>query len=513
MESPMTPLASSSTDEPVIDKPGWAPLPRWTLWAAGYAILLCALYLAWDYNFVDHSSELVDLGKIAGYGVAGFLMWLLVTTLMFGGWVAAIIALRGRSLSDVWIPVAGLTLMIYVAFMMVYPATAIDVYIYAARSHLLTGYGLNPSTVAPSRFWDIDPFVHFASREWSTEVSPYGPLWNLVAAPATAFDGDNIRTSILLFKGITVAAIVAIGVLIHEITRIHRPAFAVAAAVTWLWCPVVLWEGIANSHNDVILLLPVLAALWCWHRGYLGWVVPLIVVSALIKIVTLMILPVAVAAIVSAVGFNRRLLQVAWQSALLSLAAAWVAFAPFYDIQGVVDAVQSQRGIWVTSPALLLDRISKSQGWGLDVRSWYEEFSMVLIIVITMVGTVVAWKRPGLLPRIGFEQFFWFLLLATTNLRPWYGLWLIAVVAILPLGFTWLRAGAWIVAAQFSYALGAWVRHWFDMSSLEHDSLNFAISLGPVLLVIAWWALHSVTSRKHDRDLEMSTSHVEPSSG
>lgn len=503
----------SSTEVHTADKSGWASLPNWTLWAAGYTILLSTLYLVWAYNFLDHYSELVDLGKIDGNSVAGFVLWLVVTTLMFAGWALAILAVRGRTFSEVWLPVTGLTILIYSAFMFVYPATAIDVYIYAARSHLLTDYGLNPSTVAPRQFWDIDPFVQFASWEWSSDVSPYGPMWNIIAAPATAFDGDNIRTSVLLFKGIAVAAIAGIGVLIHEIIRHHRPGFAVAGAVTWLWCPIVLWEGIGNGHNDVILLLPVLAALWCWYRGYLGWVVPLIVVSALIKIVTLIVLPAAVVAIIGSVGFNRRLLHVTWQSALLSILAAWVAFAPFYDIAGAIDAVRSQRDIWVTSPALVLDRIDKSQGWGLDVRAWYDELSTVLIITIAVAGTVAAWKRPQLLPRIAFEQFFWFLLLATTNLRPWYGLWLIAVVAILPLGFTWLRAIAWVVGAQFSYAIGAWIRHWFGLDVVEREVLNFLIALGPVLIVTVWWAKNTINARNSGRTAEVTATPAEPYSG
>ena len=59
----------------------------------------------------------------------------------------------------------GISALALVSFALVYPATAIDVYIYAARSHLLTDYGLDPSTVSPDRLWDFDAYVQYASQE------------------------------------------------------------------------------------------------------------------------------------------------------------------------------------------------------------------------------------------------------------------------------------------------------------------------------------------------------------
>ena len=508
MISPLSEPTPSSTRASTEDKYIRASLPRWSLWVAGYVIFLCSLYLLWTYNFLEHYDTLVDIWQIAGESRLAFTLWLIVQGLMFGSWVVAILCLRGRSLRDVWLPVIGITGLIYAAFLFVYPATAIDVYIYAARSHLLTDYGFNPSTFAPVELWDTDPFVHYASGEWGSRVSPYGPLWNLIAAPATAFDGESIRTSILLLKSITILSALGIGYLLYATVRIHRPELALSAAIGWLWCPVVLWEGIANSHNDVILMLPLIAALWCWYRGYLGWVVPLIVLSALIKIVTLMVLPVAAVTILAQVGFNRRLIGIATQSAILSVGAAWIAFAPFYDIRGAIDAVQSQRGVWVSSPALILSSFSDTRGWGLDVRSWYEDFTTVFIVTLTLVGSLVGWKRPHLLPRIAFEQFFWFLLLATSNLRPWYAIWLIAIAAMLPLGFTWLRAGAWALGGLYSYGFSAWIRNWYEWEFVNREAINLAIMIGPVIIVTVWWAWD--TMRNQRRQDASSRGHSSP---
>src|SRR5690606_15615285 len=236
-------------------------------------------------------------------------------------------AARGVSFQEAWLPVVGISALTLIAFALVYPATAIDVYIYAARSHLLTDYGLDPSTVTPERLWDYDAYVTYASQEWADDTSPYGPLWNLIAAPATAFDRERIEVAVLIFKAIMVAATLGTAALIHDIARRVQPELALAATLAWLWCPIVLWEGVANAHNDVLLILLVVAALWCWTSGHDGGVVPLLGAAALLKVVAVMLIPAAIVAIVARTGWNRRLLAITGQTVALSVAALWVAFA------------------------------------------------------------------------------------------------------------------------------------------------------------------------------------------
>ncbi len=456
------------------------------LWLAGYAILCAGVMLVLRYSFLDHPTELVDLWKISGGDVLPAVLWLGSMVLMTTGWLLAIRATRGVTFSDAWLPVVGISALTLIAFALVYPATAIDVYIYAARSHLLTDYGLDPSTVTPERLWDYDAYVQYASKEWADDTSPYGPLWNLIAAPATAFDRERIEVAVLIFKAIMVAGTVATAALIHDIARRVQPRLALAATLAWLWCPIVLWEGIANAHNDVLLILLVVAALWCWVTGREGGVVPLLGAAALLKVVAVMLIPAAIVAIIARTGWNRRLLAIVGQTAALSLAALWVAFAPFYDIGGTIDAIQSQRDVWVTSPALLAATIKDELGYTFAFGPIYERFSTIVIVLLTVGGALAAWRRPEALARIGYEQLFWFLLLATSNLRPWYVIWLIALAAVLPLGMPMVRAGAWAVGAMASYYYTSWIQNWTDPTWLQRVSITLAIMLLPVLAVTAW---------------------------
>lgn len=470
-------------------------------WIAGFGTVLAGLLLTWQFSFLDTSRALVDLWKISDGDVAGFASFTFAISVMSVAWLWSIWTMRGVSTADVWLPIVGITTIALAAFVLVYPATAIDVYIYAARSHLFSDYGLNPSTVTPDQLWDTDAYVHYASAEWADDTSPYGPLWNVIAAPATALDGNDIETAVLIFKLIMVGATIAVGAIVFQIARVIQPEYAMAATLAWLWSPIVLWEGIANAHNDVLLVLFIMAALLCWYKRHEGWVLPLLGAAALLKIVAVMIIPAAAIAIVMRTGWNRRLLTIALQSALLSVGVLWIAFVPFYDLRGTIDAVQSQRGVWVTSPALLLDFMDREWGWGLEVASRFNGFSTVMIVLITMTGAMVALLRPEKLPRIAFEQLFWFLLLATSNLRPWYAIWIIGLAVAIPLGMPLIRAVALSTGMLYSYVYSAWIQNWTDAEWFERIGYNVAIMLGPVLIVMAWSAFRMFRSHQSNQRL------------
>lgn len=468
---------------------------------AGLLLLFAGSVLLWKFGLFGRSTKLVDLWKISDGRVDEFAVYMMAVGLLVACWIWSMRLARGWTFSNVWLPVIGVTIPLYVVFLLVYPATAIDVYIYAARSQLLTDWGLNPSVALPRDLWDIDPFVQYASWEWSDRPSPYGPLWNIVAAPATAIGDDSILRSVVTFKTMMAAAAAGIGWLIYDIGKRTQPALALSSMLAWLWSPVVLWEGIANSHNDVLLVLLVVGALWCWHRGYLGLVIPLLGASALLKVVTVIAMPVALAAIVARTGWNKRLLTLAAQTAGWSAGVLWIAFAPFYDLRGVIEALNSQRGIWVTSPIVALDAMNSAWSWGLDLRPAFDRFATLLIVALTAGGTAVAWKRPSLLPRVIYEQLFWLLLLATSNLRPWYVIWLVGLAAVLPMGMPLVRAVAWAVGALGSYVYTGWIQNWTEPAWLERIAINVTITLGPVTLVLLlslWRLLHERTRTNAD---------------
>jgi hypothetical protein len=230
-----------------------------------------------------------------------------------------------------------------------YPVNAIDLFIYAVRSRVFTAHAANPQAVPPAAFPD-DPLMAFASAEWADDLSPYGPLWTLVAAPATALAGDDLGPALALYKLLAVAAVLAGGWLVFAVVRAEAPARAPAAALAYLWNPLVLWEGAGNGHNDALLAVPLLLALLAWVRRDDVLVPAWLAVGGALKYVSLPLLPLAVIAVWrrGGPGHGRaRRLALGLASAA---AVGMLSLAPFFDPSATLRSALAQGSIALTSP-------------------------------------------------------------------------------------------------------------------------------------------------------------------
>ena len=351
------------------------------------------------------------------------------------------------------------------AGVLMYPTNAIDVYIYAARSRLLTHYGENPNAVQPVIHWDADPYMHFASREWADNLSPYGPLWNQLAAPITWLGGDSIGAAIIGFKLLGVLSSITIGWLIYDLVKGIRPDWALVAALFWAWNPLVFWDGIGNAHNDVTLMLPVIGSLWAWQRRHDNWVIPLLFASILIKYVTVILLPLAIIALWR--RNPRRSERIT--GVLMGIGWSLVLFAastfPFADIGSLRESAAEQGA-----------KVNASLAWAVVATLGERSIAVVdpetirdiayAIVSVAIAGWMVAcWHKPERLPMAMFEVMFLFMLVASTNQRAWYVIWLVPLAAVLIPDSQWKRTLIWCVSSMCGHACTIWLWYVWDFDA------------------------------------------------
>jgi hypothetical protein len=446
-------------------------------------MLLPAAYFALRYPLRGHTDRLYDIGKLADYQVAELIWFCLGLGAMFVCYALAALEARRvpvrRALPPVFVCGGLLTLL----FAWMYPVNAIDLFIYAVRSRLWTEYGQNPNAAYPETYWESDDYMHFAMREWADDTSPYGPLWNLLAAPATLIGGDSISLALTCFKILAGVAVLLAAWLIVRTLGVLRPADAATGALIFLWNPLVLWEGVGNGHNDVVLVALLLASFYAWARRWDGLVVPLLVAAALLKFVTLLILPLVLVALWQRAGSWATRWRIGWQSAAGTLVILLIGFAPFYDVPAVTDSARRQSELISTSPAgmaigLLRDHVAQP---GLTDTVKTVSLGIVLIGLGWLLMDV--WFRPARLPAAAFELVFLFLLVAAWNFRAWYLIWPVALVAVLPLGLPFWRVLAWTAGALLAYAHYIWVWHWWDADYNAARNVGVLIAFGPVLLL------------------------------
>jgi hypothetical protein len=451
--------------------------------------MLLALSCALAFPFWPNRLLLLDMGKLVGYGWSSFLPWL-------GGillWVLTLLMLCWRLRGATWarsrLLVITTTVVIHTMFIMMYPTSAIDVYIYAARSRLFSHYGQNPNAIEPVIYWDIDPYMHFASQEWADDLSPYGPLWNTLAYPVTAIGGENIGAAIIGFKLLSVISILVMSWLVYDLVRLRNQDWAIPAAVFLLWNPLVMWDGIGNAHNDITVMLPVVAALWCWARGYDQWVVPLLVASVLIKYITVIFLPMAVIALWRRnpdwhIRISATLWGLAW-----SLIFVAISLYPFYDLGAIVESAEAQGNRISLSPAWVVQATMAEGGWTPPTNETVRIVAYALMCIYIAGWMIACWRQPPRLPRAMFEVMFAFMLIASTNQRHWYVLWIVPLGAALIPGTPWRRTLLWSVTALFGHGCSIWLWYVYDIEQrgyYGYAMLIVGIVYGPVLLLALW---------------------------
>ena len=461
----------------------------------GVVVVVPAIYVAKRYPLAAHANELTDLGKLSDYTHRSFWAFVGILLVWFAAYVAGIVVAR-RCDQRVALAVVLVTAAVAGLFLVtMYPVNATDMHMYAARSRLFTTYGVDPIEVAPDAF-PADPWRPLVSAEWAGRPSPYGPLWTLVAAPITWLAGDNLLRALLGFKLLALNCYLAAGWLIAKGLAARPDARPASAALVFLWNPLVLWEGIGSGHNDVLVALLLVAAMAAWLRGRIAWVIPVLVAATLLKYVAIILLPLALVAVARQAWAAGTLRRTLFGSAIASAAVVAVGLAPFYDLAAIRESIQAQGQIFATSPAAIAIR---------HLHDHLDEQASLRVVqaagLAALSASMLVWlrrlvARPERLPLAAFEVTFVFLLLATTNFRGWYLIWLVALAAIAARGWAVARAAAWTVGAMAAYPLLIWIWGWrgytFERIELIVVGLMF---LPPVVVTLAQFAINARARR------------------
>ncbi|HEU5432476.1 MAG TPA: hypothetical protein VFU81_12480, partial [Thermomicrobiales bacterium] len=207
---------------------------------AGALVVGPALGFAHRYPLLAYAGELTDIGKLAHYRPLEFAGYVGGLGVMFAGYLWGLWLCRRTPVQRALPAVFAVAILAALAMAWMYPVNAIDLFIYAVRSRIFTAHGANPLAVPPIAF-PRDPLMRFASVEWGDNVSPYGPLWTLIAAPATAFAGRDLPRALLAFKALAVVATLAGGWIAGRVAALDDPERAAGATLVYLWNPLVLW--------------------------------------------------------------------------------------------------------------------------------------------------------------------------------------------------------------------------------------------------------------------------------
>lgn len=435
----------------------------------------------------------LDLGKLTSlasgrYSAVAGEIFLLSIGLLFGAW-GLVCWIAGRIERQAqrgwwrtpWLlggALFGFPLLALLVLLFMYPVTAGDVFDYASQIRVLTIYHSNPLTVSPSAF-PHDPFLPFNS--WPQMPASYGPVWALLSALVSQLAGNNFFAAIIAQKLLSILACLGCMGLIWLLAKRLCPERRWQAFVFVAWNPLVLFETGANGHNDILMVLFMLAALaallatrWYWQALAL----PLLAASVLVKWTSALLIPLAVIYLLRGGRARRWGLGPLGIGAALTAALAIPVVAPFWSAQPW--GVWLQSNLFTSSPPALLDQLLTPiypPGNGQDVVG-----TAVRLIGLGVFALVYFWilarlMFPGIRERLGpeasltlpqwligasLDSYFWYFVLAAFWFQPWYLLALLPLAALDPRPLARVRGALFAVGAALSYVIYIfiWTIYW-----------------------------------------------------
>jgi hypothetical protein len=135
-----------------------------------------------------------------------------------------------------------------------------DVYSYSLYGRIASVHHSNPYVATPRQFTQ-DPIYPLVGPEWRSSTAVYGPAFMALATAITRFVHGPVAL-IWTFKAVAGAATIGMVVLVARLSSRLCPARAAFATALVAWNPVVLFHDVGGGHNDVLIGLAVVLAMW-----------------------------------------------------------------------------------------------------------------------------------------------------------------------------------------------------------------------------------------------------------
>jgi hypothetical protein len=218
-----------------------------------------------------------------------------------------------------------------IANLFVYPVGALDVFNYMIELKLAYGYGENPYLVTFAGYRD-DPF---ALPAFLVDVPLfYGPVWLITYGLPVAVVGFQSIIGLLgALKLFNLGLLALTGLVIYRSHQDDRAGWL--GVYLFLANPLVLFEGIGNAHNDVLMTLFLVAALVAFHRKSV-LAGPVFALSALVKLFTIVLAPLLLAVTLRDRWGWRRLVL----TGSLALLVVVLSVMPYWADGAMVDGLR-----------------------------------------------------------------------------------------------------------------------------------------------------------------------------
>ena len=328
----------------------------------------------------------------------------------------------------------GLAVGFHVALVLLPLLISRDVYSYIAHGQIVSIHGGNPYVQTPADFPSLLT-RELVGPAWVDTPSVYGPLFSHLAGLVTRI---SRRLDVLVdaFRLIAIVASLATTFAIGAVVRRYRPVRAAFAVAAFGLNPVVLFQGAASGHNDLLVALAIAGAAWLVLADRSMWAVAVLTLGALVK----------------ASAFLPVLLLVVWVGWRSPAGERFRAVVRHGGLSVVVALVVAAPFLQLRDPTLGMAELSSHEGWLAPSRFFRRildaisgdtlgvvpriVFALALLVAVVWLVYAVARAATAGLSRVELLAGWGWILLALTLLGPvllpWYLTWSLPLLWVLP---------------------------------------------------------------------------------
>jgi hypothetical protein len=313
------------------------------------------------------------------------------------------------------------TILLALPLLQTFPINATDVYRYFIRGRVSSIYGENPFTEPPSAFTQ-DPFWQLAG-EWSSETSPYGPVWEMAATTVTFLAQNNLYLGLLLFKLVGLLTHLLSALLIYLAMAGQAAAVRQRYTLLWAWNPALLLTFVVDAHNDGLMLVWLLLGWLLLQKGRpsLGFVIMLL--APLSKPIGLLPLPFFFLSIWQQLPDLRARGRFMGMTAVSAIFLLYLTFLPFGSPLALAARLLREAGSGGGfSLTVLLILLNQRLGWDLAFAVWQNVTRALAALGVLFV----LWRTwHGRSPLRAAADVFALYIFQALNFRIWYAVWAI----------------------------------------------------------------------------------------
>ncbi|MEK7074909.1 MAG: hypothetical protein AAB968_04035 [Patescibacteria group bacterium] len=293
-------------------------------------------------------------------------------------------------------------------------------------------YHINPYITPPASILPADPWISSFSA-WKEVLMVYGPLWTIIISSIVLM-GKTLAGSLLVLKALEVFLFACAGYILWRVMEMHEFSLEKKSKlmIFLAWNPFVLHAAVVDGHNDILILMAMLASYYFFLKKDYHYSIISLVFGGFVKYVSLLAIPIPLFFLaISHIPVREKFFKFG-SVAVVSLLLLFSLYAPFGGLQqenfyGASFMVTTPGSLWGSHQIVL----------GAIVSATLRQFVSFGVFEIRIVGLIIGvvvivyliWKK-NIIGGYVYPYVFIFLF-ATPWFWPWYALWIFPLLAVM----------------------------------------------------------------------------------